>query len=260
MGHKRLGYLPKSKAWRIIVAELAEYALGNSEISSIAQNTLRKVQGQFSSLSNDPSIQSGFEFLLQVSLAFRKENPVKYLADNKIIEKEELSLLKLARAATNYKSGEVESHEYQTFARQAAIDAINNWYNNHKDEGETLFSSGSDTTAVFSKIGNGGGFCEISRLYFSKLTERYLKYFLEREAATKITNITARKRFSTEIERHVNDISKHAFETAKITQSYSAGWYNKNVSDEYPKESEVKGFLTYALGKMKSELLMEEMK
>lgn len=260
MGHKRLGYLPKSKAWRIIVAELAEYALGNAEISSIAQNTLGRVQEQFSSLSNDPSIKCSFEFLLQVSLAFRTENPIKYLAENKILEKEELSLLKLARAASNYKSGEVESHEYQTFARQAAIDAINNWYSNHKDEGETLFSAGSDTTAVFSKIGNGRGFCEISRLYFSKLTERYLKYFLEREAATKITNINDRKRFSSEIERHVNDISKHAFETARITQSYSAAWYNKRIKGEIPDESVVRGFLSYALGKMKSELLMEEMK
>jgi hypothetical protein len=93
MGNKRIAYFPKSKVWQIIAAESAH---GNSENSSMAQKTLKRVQRQFISLGNYPSIQSSFEFLLQVSFAFRKENPAKYLADNKILEKEELSLLKLA--------------------------------------------------------------------------------------------------------------------------------------------------------------------
>lgn len=260
MGHKRLGYLPKTKAWRLIVNELAAFALGKSEISSITQNTLQNIQGRFSNLSNDPSINSSFEFLLHVSFAFQKKDPIKYLIENKILDREELSLLKLARGAINYKNQEVVSHEYQTFARQAAIDAINNWYKDNLERGRSLFSDEIDSTAIFSKASNGSGFCELSRIYFSKLTERYLKYFLEREAATKITNIKERDRFSTEIEKHVNEISQHAFETAKITQSYAAGWYNKNVKDSFPEENEIKFFLSRSLGKMKSELLREELK
>ncbi len=259
MGHKRLGYLPKTKAWRIIIAEMGKFALGRAEVSSITKNTLQNVQSRFSRLSEDPSIHSSFEFLLHLSYAFQKENPIKYLTEKKILEKSEISLLKIGRAARDYKKeSEVASHEYQTFARQAAIDAINNFYNVNAESGRSLFDNDVDTAAVFNKAGNGSGFCELSRMYFSKLTERYLKYFLEREAATRITNIGARNRFSAEIEKHVNDISKHAFKTAKITQSYSAGWYNKNAIKEFPTEKEVKGFLSYALGKMKSELLMEE--
>ena len=258
MGHKRLGFLPKSKAWRLIVDELGAFALGASEISAITQNTLRNVQGRFSNLSNDPSIHSAFEFLLHVSFAFQKKDPIKYLIENKILDREELSLLKLARAATNYKSNEVVSHEYQTFARQAAIDAINNWYKSNLETGRSLFNNDIDSAAIFNKASNGSGFCELSRLYFSKLTERYLKYFLEREASIKITNISERDRFSKEIERHVSQISQHAFETAKITESFAAGWYNKNVKDSFPEERKIKGFISHALGKMKSELLREE--
>lgn len=261
MGHKRLGWLPKTKPWQKIIAEMGKYALGRAEISSITKNTLQNVQDRFSNLSEDPSINSSFEFLIHVACAFGKENPLKYLADNKILEKEEISLLKLGRAANNYKKeGEVASHEYQTFAKQAAIDAINNWYNNNAESGRSFFDNDVDTMAVFSKVGNAGGFCELSRLYFSKLTERYLKYFLERNASVKITNINTRKEFSLEIEKHVNDISKHAFETAKITQSYSAAWYYNNAVNEFPKEEKIKGFLSYALDKMKSELLVEQNK
>lgn len=258
MGHERLGALPKSKAWRLIVAEMAGFALGNSEIYSIAKNTLQQVQRQFSNLESDPSIKSAFEFLLQVSYAFQKNDPIGYLTENKILSGEELSALKLARAINNYKKEEVVSKEYQTFARQAAIDAINNWYYINLDRGQTLFSEGIDSESILRKAADGSGFCELSRLYFSKFTERYLKYFLEREASSVITNINDRKKFNEELEKHVSQISKHAFETSKIAQSYSAGWFNKNVKGNYPEEKEIQGFLSYALGKMKGELLQEE--
>lgn len=260
MGHKRYGYLRKTKAWKFIVNELGGFALGTTEVSSIAQKTLQNVQGKYSNLQNDPSIGAAFEFLVHVSVAFQKNDPLKYLTEKKILDKEELSLIKLARGATKYKNDEVVSHEYQTFARQAAIDAINNWYKKNIERGQTFFSEGIDNEAVFRKASNGSGFCELSRLYFSKLTERYLKYFLEREASTKISNVNDRDKFSKEIEKEVEQISKHAFETAKITESFSAGWFNKNVKGDFPDDSEVKYFLNRSFGKMKSELLREEAK
>lgn len=258
MGHKRLGVLRKTKSWRLIVDELGKFALGNTDISTIAQKTLQNVQKRYSNFIDDPSINSSFEFLIHISFAFQKENPIKYLTENKILSNEELSVLKLARGVTNYKNEEVASHEYQTFARQAAIDAINNWYKSNLESGRSLFSDDVDTSAVFNKASSGSGFCELSRLYFSKLTERYLRYFLEREASSKISNIRARERFSEEIEKHINQISLHAFETSKITQSYAAGWFNKNAKENFPEQKEIKNFLSYAFGKMKSELIREE--
>src|SRR5690606_3230862 len=258
MGHKRYGYLPKSQIWRDIVDNLGGFSLGKTEISSIAQSTLRNVQSQYTNLKNDPSINAAFEFLVHVSLAFQKNDPIKYLTEKKILDKEELSLIRLAKGATKYKSDEVASHEYQTFARQAAIDAVNNWYKQNIERGQTFFSEGIDNEAIFRKASNGSGFCELSRLYFSKLTERYLKYFLEREASIKISNVSEREKFSKEIETQVDHISKHAFETAKITESFSAGWFNKNVKGDFPDESEVKYFLNRSFGKTKSELFRQE--
>lgn len=258
MGHKRYGYLPKSQIWRDIVDSLGGFSLGKTEISSIAQNTLRNVQSQYANLKNDPSINAAFEFLVHVSLAFQKNEPLKYLIEKKILDKEDLSLIRLAKGATKYKNDEVASHEYQTFARQAAIDALNNWYKSNIERGRSFFSEGIDNEAVFRKVSNGTGFCELSRLYFSKLTERYLKYFLEREASSKISNVNEREKFSKEIEKQVDQISKHAFETSKITESFSAGWYNKNVKGDLPDDNEMKYFLNRSFGKMKSELLREE--
>lgn len=260
MGHKRLGYLPKTKAWREIVKLIGDYAAGSAEITSIANKTLQKVQARFDNLGSDPSVQAAFEFLVKFSFAFQKENPTKYLTESKILDKEELTIIKIARAAAVYKNSDIKSHEYQAFATQSAIDAITIWYKNNIDKGSGLFNEDIDKVAVFRKTGHGDGFSEISRMYFSRLTERYLKYFLDREASIQITNLDERKRFSSEITNYISAISKHAFETSKITQSYSAGWFNKYSKNNEPQNKEIKRFLSYAFSKMKSEMLREEMK
>lgn len=260
MGHKRYGYLPKSKIWRDIVNSLGGFTLGKTEVASITQNTLRNVRNQYSNLSNDPSINAGLEFLLHLSTAFKQNNPTKYLADKKLLETEDLTLLKLAKGASKYKQEEVLSREYQTFAKQALIDTVNGWYKKNIDRGNTLFSDEIDIKSVFSKSASAGGFTELSRMYFTKLTERYLKYFLEREASTKISNIYERERFSNQIDKQLNDISKHAFETTKITESFAAGWFNNYARDKFPTKNEVLHFLGTSINKMKSELLREEIK
>ncbi|MDA3860883.1 MAG: hypothetical protein PF445_06630 [Melioribacteraceae bacterium] len=260
MGHKRYGYLPKTKRWLTIVEELAELPQGDFDVTSIVNHTLKNVQSRFSRLEEDPSIHSSFEFLLQLSHAFQQNDPIKYLKDNGIIEHDELSVLKLGRALKKYKKDDAVSLEYQTFSRQAAIDALNQWYKANLDSGVSFFNEEIDDERVFRNIGKAGGFSDLTREYFSSFTERYLKYYLEREASSAITNINEREQFNEGIKRHVNDISKHAFETTKITQSFSAAWFNKNARESIPTAKQIKKFLSYAFNKMKGELLREESK
>jgi len=58
----------------------------------------------------------------------------------------------------------------------------------------------------------------------------------------------------------MEDVSRHAFETSKIAQSFAAGWFAKNTPESYPDEREIKYFLNRTFGKLKSELLREEEK
>jgi hypothetical protein len=155
VGHERLNILPRSKIWRLIVEEMAGYAEGNFTASSIAKNTLFNVHRQFGRLEDDPSIKASFEFLIKLSHAFQKPDPIKYLNENKILDKEELSLIKLGKAVTTYKSEEVRSKEYQAFARQAAIDAINKWYAANVERGLGLFSEDVDREQYSAKFQTG---------------------------------------------------------------------------------------------------------
>lgn len=258
MGHRRLGHLPKSRAWREIVTDLGEFGLGQTEINQIANKTLRRVQKKYQELVNDPSIQQSFEYLAKLSFAFQQEKPKEYLIENRMLESEELSLFKLVKGAKNYKESDKGSYEYKLFAKQALLDTLNIWYKANKETNESLFRATSETEEIFRKVGSGGGFSEVSRLYLAKVTEKYLKYFLEREASTVITNIAERNRFNYELEKHVNKISQHTFESAKIAQAFSAGYYNKNREEFITSETKLKSFIYTALKKMKSELLSEE--
>ncbi len=93
----------------------------------------------------------------------------------------------------------------------------------------------------------------MGRMFFAKITERYLNYFLDRGASVAIDNLSTRENFS-------KQLAKHTFETAKITQSFAAGWFNKNAKDKMPEESNIKSFLTLAFSKMSEELRREAAK
>ena len=97
----------------------------------------------------------------------------------------------------------------------------------------------------------------MARLFFANFTERYLNYFLEREASAVLPGLQERDDFFDLLEQHIDDISDHAFETARIAQSFAAGWYNNHAREEMPSNEEIERFLAVAFGKIREELMRE---
>ena len=166
------------------------------------------------------------------------------------------SPLRIAQTLRHWVNDHQDSLEYRGIAERAATDAITTWHSRQREQGY-LFGPSEDAAIVWGKASNGAGFCELSRLFFAKFTERYLNYFLEREASAALPTIEARERFREQLHQHVDQVSQHAFETAKITQSFAAGWYNRHVRRGSPSRREVERFLSIAFGKIREELLHE---
>jgi hypothetical protein len=164
--------------------------------------------------------------------------------------------LALAKAVQSWISDRTDSPEYARIAQRAATDTIVAWTKERSSQ-QRLFATEDDNLAVWGQAANGAGFCEVSRLFFANFTERYLSYFLEREATSVLINLERREQFTVGIHQHVDEISKHAFETAKITQSFAAGWFNKNAQHSVPSSNEIEGFLTVAFKKLRDELRRE---
>jgi hypothetical protein len=258
VGHERVGFLPKTHRWNDIVGQMGTLYPSGLPIETIATQTLKNVRKRYETLSKDEAVKDVFTFLVAFSCACRFQDPWLQLQKSGVHVPEQPTLLSIVKALREYVPTNEASSEYGQLAIAAAADAISQWHKQHVTLQLSLFQSSPDFFESWRDIGYGAGFCELARLYFGKLTERYLNYFLDRAASAAFSNIQHREQFRRDIQTHVDDVSKHAFETAKITQSFAAGWFNKNAREKVPESKEIEGFLALAFGKLRDELRLEE--
>lgn len=166
--------------------------------------------------------------------------------------------MELARSIKNYNSQFDNNKEYSAFASQSLIETLGGWLRTHKQQQTLLFDVKEDSFATWRNAANAGAFSELSRLYFSNFISCYLRYFLEREASASIKTLADRDLFIHRLNAHVQEISRDAFETAKVAQSYSAAWYNKNAIKSLPNEDSIKGYVSYALKKLGNNLTFND--
>ena len=258
MGHERVGFLPKTKKWKDLVRQVGAVSASDSPVEPLAKKTLKNVRERFEDLFRDDAVKAAFAFLVAFARACRSPDAQAELRDSGIIVSERPTPLSVAKALRDSVPRKEAASEYGQLALAAATDAIANWHREHTQAQIPLFHTSGMSFDSWRDLGKGAGFCELSRLYFGKLTERYLNYFLDRAASSTLPNIQQRETFRKRIQAYVDDISRHAFETAKITQSFSAGWFNAHTRERLPDSQELEGFLSVAFGKLRDELRREE--
>ena len=257
MGHERVGTLPKTQRWRNVVAQIADWDESPTQVSDIARSVIQNLRSRFRHIQSDDGVKAAFEFLVALSISSRSQDPHQELLALVFDIPSVPTPLSLAKAVNKWVESRSGSLEYSQVARSAAIDAIAIWSEKNKPQQTRLFEFTDRSFDIWRKAGNGIGFCELARTFFAKFTERYLNYFLEREASAVLKTIGQRDEFHIEVQEHADQISRHAFETAKITQSFAAGWFNKHTIGGMPSEDAIEGFLSIAFGKIREELLRE---
>lgn len=250
MGHERLGVLPKSKVWRDIVSEIGDYDGSGEHIAKIASATIEPLRERLRFIHGDQSMIAAFQFLVALSVSVRESEPRNALSYINIDLPKTPTPLSLGMALHKWVKQNDGRAEYAQLTSSAATDAIVAWQERYKDDQQSLFDLPTHPYEVWRKAGDGSGFSDLARFFFAKFTERYLNYFLEREASAELRNVADREKFD-------QQVALHAHETAKITQSFAAGWFNKNAVQEMPTEKQIRGFLSHALGKIREELSRE---
>ena len=259
MGHERVGALPHSKRWRDIVAQMESYSGSAEEAAALAEATLKSVRTRYQKLYVDDGVISAFQFLIALAKSTSTgegpsdpQLPTIDLTQNP-------SPLTLVVELRSWVDAHQISLEYADIAKKASADAIMLWSDRQKQQ-PTLFSEEHDSRYIWQKADNGSGFCEVARLFFSKFTERYLNYFLEREASAVIEGSRERDSLSVHMREHNARVSHYAFETSRIAQSFAAGWFNRHARDGIPPRKEIESFLSRAFAKMEEDLLREASK
>lgn len=258
MGHRHLPDLPKSERWTQIVGRLATFD-DQSDAAEIARETVEAARRGFERLATDKGLAAAFSLLASVAAAAKTTDPAATLLRQGIVVDARLSPLSLARAL-RATMPEAAAPEQAALVERAASEAIGVWHRTRMqaEEGPRLFAMTPDPVAPWRDASNGAGFCEVSRLFFGRLTERFLGYYLDRAASRQMSDLWQRAEFDRALSSHVETISRHAFETAKITQSYAAGWFNKHaVEGRPPSAGAVRGFVAHAMSKLREELRRE---
>lgn len=255
MGHERIGALPRTLRWRAVVDRISGADVSAEVTLELADHTLSNVRRRFERLADDDSIHAAFRFLIALAVASRSNHPNDALQkDFGIHVGDQPSPLALAKAFQLSLDGYPNS-EKSDLAAKALADALAQFSCNPKFTQGRLF--GATPWDTWREADTAAGFCDLSRLYFSNLTERYLRYFLDREASALLGDPQRVTDFRQQLHAAVDSISRHAFETSKITQSYAAGWFQKNAKAGMPSATAIRSFLSFALHKIREELRRE---
>ena len=257
MGHERVGALPRTQRWKDVVGGIAEAASVDGDVQELANGTLENVRTRLLTIHRDTGFVASFQFLMGLALSASPRVKNASLGELAIDLDTNPSPLKLASILGQYVADNRQSAEYAEMARKAAVDVISIWTELQTRQ-LSLTGEYERASEVWGRASDGSGFCEIARLFFGKFLERYLNYFIGREASSHLANTEDRERLARRLGDHVDSVSRHAFETARITQSFAAGWFNRHASDGMPSSEEISGFLSHSVGKLREELLREE--
>ncbi|MHC4154618.1 MAG: hypothetical protein ACYST6_06815 [Planctomycetota bacterium] len=221
------------------------------QVGELTHRTLENVRNRFSNIYRDTGVQAAFGYLVSLATASLPgatgfSSPETGLEGNP-------SPVRIAKNLSDWVRVHAASQEYAELASRAAADAIADWTRSCSAQG-LLFDVGHSASRIWAEAASAEGFCQVSRSFFARFTERYLRYFLEREASAQLSSLEARQRFATSLHEHIQGISRQAFQTSKITQSFAAGWFNKHARESRPSDWEMRGFLARAFGKLQEEM------
>lgn len=255
MGHERIGFLPHTRQWRAIVDELSRFGDGETSVAQIANKTLNAVKETYEKMPYDESVIKALSFIAILSFSAKMDNQVYFLNENGYSVDSQVSLFSLMTSAQNYITTEQGSLETNKLAKDAVMQAIIGYQQQHESNQLSMFSEQSQS--VWENVGTGAAFCEMVRTFFASFTERQLKYYIERAAASSINDYETLQAFNQQLSEQSKAIADHTFEITKLTQSFAAGWFNKNATDSLPNDKQIEGFLNHSFSKLREEFRRE---
>jgi hypothetical protein len=227
-------------------------------VADLAARTTELLRAQLRDVQTDDGVRAAFQYVVLLALAARNPQTASEELKGVGVEvPESPTPLDLVRGLRDWVLAQGEDTDNSELATRAASDAICGWFNENRQVPRALFEKYENAFEIWHSVSTGAGFCELARKFFAHFTERHLNYYLEREASAAARSLEAREALQQNLKKHVDRISRHAFETARITQSFAAGWFNKRRDEESVSREEIEAFLRLSFGKIRDELLRE---
>lgn len=244
MGHIRLGNLPRTRKWQQVVALLDSGAATDQ----VAAATLDASKQGLEDASRDPALTYSFWLLTQLPLCARKLEYSEELRKLGIDAANDPGLLDLVGAFTD----SIDAHIQRTGGRtdlgeMAQMGAAESLTATLAQQTESLFgTTPADVQRELASLATPKNFSLLARDFFSRLSERYLTYFLSRELSNNRT-VAENRQFR-------EALTLHCQQASKIVEEFAGGWYSKANYEGGITPRKAGNFIHVALKKLRAEL------
>jgi hypothetical protein len=244
MGHIRLGNLPRTRKWRQVVALLDSGAATDQ----IAAATLDASKHGLEEAARDPTLAYSFWLLTQLPLCARKSDYSEELRKLGIPVADDPGLLDLVGAFTDSVDAHIRLIGGRTdLGEMAQMGAAESLTSTLRQGTESLFgTTPADVQRELASLATPKNFSVLVRDFFSRLSERYLTYFLSRELSNH-RSVDENRQFR-------EALSVHCKQASKIVEQFAGGWYSKTNFKGGITQRKAANFIQVALKNLRAEL------
>lgn len=251
MGHNLLPTLPRTRKWTDVV----EMVAAGAGVQAIAQATMEAARAGLEHAADDPALVHSFWLLTQITQAARHGDFASRLRHAGLDVPDSPTLFDIVGAF----SDAVDHHISRTGGRSdlgemAEMSAASTLAARVGQEARGLFGrTPDDVQQALRQFSTPARFGNLATDFFSRLTYRYLSYYLSRELSM---HVGAGRRFAN-IDEHAGfkeALDEHCCQSALIARDFARGWYSKAGYEGGITPRKAKGFLHVAVRKIRDEL------
>ncbi len=252
MGHLRLGDLPRTRKWQQVVG-LIEGGAGTAQIATAA---ISAAERGLALTGDDAGLVETVWLLTQIPLAARSEDFAGALRSAGLDVSGTPTLMEVVGAFSDAIDRRLAENGRRSdlgeMAQMAAAETLSRVIG---ERTQSLFgTTAEDVRRELAQLATSRQFSVFTRLFFARLTERYLDYFLSRALAL---HVGEGKRFATLAQQAEFSaaLRLHCQEGSKIVEEFAGGWFSKtNWEKGGISRREASGFAHVAMQKIATEL------
>jgi hypothetical protein len=254
MGHHLLGTLPTTKKWRAVI----ELISGGAEVDDIAAATSRAAESSMIDAVNDPAFKQGFWLLTQIPQAAPAEDFALALRNLGLEVSDKPTLVEICMAMMISIEQAVPAARRTDAGEMAQLSSVESLSAVASREMGSLFGPAeapAEARSALARLSTVKNFGALARDYFSRLTRRYLDYYLSRELSQ---HVGINQRFLTvrEHSEFEEALERYCYEAALIVRDFAGDWFSKANYEGGITPTKAGRFVHHAFEKLRDELMV----
>lgn len=254
MGHQRMGKLPMTKEWKVVIGLIT----GGADPAEIAAETAVAAERSLTEASDNAVLRHAFWLLTQVPLAARSDGFGERLREVGLPVGDRPDLVEIGASMleaidTYGRQGKPRRDDLSEIAGKTATESLLSMASRN---GSSLFGTtyaADDALEALCGLSTPGQFGVLARDFFSRLIRSFLGYFLSRAFPQHVGN---NQRFQSIRDHDAFDqaLGHHCRETSLIVEKFACDWFSKTNFEGGITPEKAGGFVHVALGKIADEL------